>query len=107
MASICASVVQGALGAEFKEKFAAQNFVVADYINYGARHLLAKEPIDQAGPTQGQAHPRDPEPAAHRTLVAFGANPTAIPIPETYNALETGVVDAMDLTKSAYAASSS
>jgi TRAP-type C4-dicarboxylate transport system substrate-binding protein len=34
---------------------------------------------------------------------AFGANPTPIPIPETYNALQTGVVDMMDLTKSAYA----
>ncbi|MFN3674116.1 MAG: TRAP transporter substrate-binding protein DctP, partial [Bosea sp. (in: a-proteobacteria)] len=28
--------------------------------------------------------------------------PTPIPIPETYNALKSGVVDAMDLTKSAY-----
>jgi TRAP-type C4-dicarboxylate transport system substrate-binding protein len=33
----------------------------------------------------------------------FGAYPTPLPIPETYNALQTGVVDCMDLTKSAYA----
>jgi TRAP-type C4-dicarboxylate transport system substrate-binding protein len=34
---------------------------------------------------------------------AFGTTPIGIPITETYNALATGVADAMDLTKSAYA----
>jgi len=34
---------------------------------------------------------------------AFGTVPVGIPITETYNALSTGVADAMDLTKSAYA----
>lgn len=33
----------------------------------------------------------------------LGANPTPLPITETYNALKTGVVDLMDLTIPAYA----
>ncbi|WP_376742655.1 TRAP transporter substrate-binding protein DctP [Ensifer canadensis] len=35
--------------------------------------------------------------------MSFGAVPVGLPITETYNALAIGVVDAMDLTKSAYA----
>ena len=39
----------------------------------------------------------------HIALWRFlGANPTAIPITEAYSALETGVVDFMDMTKSGY-----
>jgi TRAP-type C4-dicarboxylate transport system substrate-binding protein len=34
---------------------------------------------------------------------AYGALPTPLPITETWNALKSGVVDMMDLTKSAYA----
>ena len=37
--------VDGPEGARLKELFAAQNFVVLGYINYGARHLLTKEPV--------------------------------------------------------------
>lgn len=96
-------VVQGALGAELKEKFAAQNFVVADYINYGARHLLAKEAITRPEQLKGKRIRVIQSPLHTELWSSFGANPTAIPIPETYNALATGVVDAMDLTKSAYA----
>ncbi|MBP1876685.1 TRAP-type C4-dicarboxylate transport system substrate-binding protein [Ensifer adhaerens] len=38
-----------------------------------------------------------------RVRLRFGAVPVGLPITETYNALATGVVDGMDLTKSAYA----
>ena len=96
-------VLDGELGAELKQKFAAEQFIVADYINYGARHLLAKEEITTPDELAGKRIRVIQSPLHTKLWAAFGANPTAIPIPETYNALATGVVDAMDLTKSAYA----
>ncbi len=97
------TVVDGSVGADLKEKLGAQNFVVADFINYGARHLLAKEPITRPDQLKGKRIRVIQSPLHTELWSSFGANPTAIPIPETYNALATGVVDAMDLTKSAYA----
>lgn len=96
-------VLDGELGAELKQRLWAQGFHAADYINYGARHLLAKEPISRPEQLKGKRIRVIQSPLHTQLWSAFGANPTAIPIPETYNALANGVVDAMDLTKSAYA----
>ena len=73
------------------------------FINYGARHLL-----DQGTGHQPRAGIRGKRirviqsPLHTELWSSFGAYPTPIPIPETYNALKSGVVDCMDLTKSAY-----
>jgi len=97
-------VLDGDVGAQLKTKFAAQNFIVPQYINYGARHLLAKEPITKPTQLAGKRIRVIQSPLHTELWKAFGAFPTPIPITETYNALQTGVVDMMDLTKSAYAA---
>jgi TRAP-type transport system periplasmic protein len=97
------SVVASDTGAELKQSLAAENFVVADFINYGARHLLTKEPVTRPGQLQGKRIRVIQSPLHTRLWSAFGTTPIGIPIPETYNALQTGVADAMDLTKSAYA----
>lgn len=90
-------------GDALKTKLEAQGFVVGDYVNYGARHLLAKEPLTRPGDVAGKRL-RVIQSPLHSTLwESFGAVPVGLPITETYNALATGVVDAMDLTKSAYA----
>lgn len=96
-------VLDGQVGADLKSRFAAQNFVVPAYINYGARHLLAKEAITRPSQLAGKRIRVIQSPLHTELWKAFGANPTPIPIPETYNALRNGVVDTMDLTKSAYA----
>lgn len=95
--------VDGPEGARLKELFAAQNFVVLGYINYGARHLLTKEPVTKPEQLRGKRIRVIQSPLHTELWRSFGAQPTAIPITETYNALKTGVVDSMDLTKSAYA----
>lgn len=97
------AAVEGELGADLKERLAAQNFAVGGFINYGARHLLAKEEILRPGQLAGKRIRVIQSPLHTRLWSAFGATPVGIPIPETYNALQTGVADAMDLTKSAYA----
>lgn len=96
-------VVQGDLGKDLKDKLAAQNFVVGDFINYGARHLLTKEAVTRPEQLEGKRIRVIQSPLHVKLWSAFGATPVGIPITETYNALATGVADAMDLTKSAYA----
>lgn len=98
-----ARVVNGDTGEELKKKFEEQSFIVGGYINYGARHLLAKEPVSRPDQMQGKRIRVIQSPLHTKLWSAFGANPIGIPITETYNALQTGVADAMDLTKSAYA----
>ncbi len=95
-------VLAGPLGVELKSKFEAQGFVVLGFINYGARHLLAKEPIATPAGLKGKRIRVIQSPLHTELWSGLGAHPTPIPIPETYNALKTGVVDCMDLTKSAY-----
>lgn len=96
-------VLDGGTGDDLKVKFAAQNFEVKGFINYGARHLLAKEAVTTPAQLKGKRIRVIQSPLHTELWKAFGANPTPIPITETYNALQTGVVDMMDLTKSAYA----
>lgn len=95
-------VLAGPLGDELKAKYEAQGFIVLGFINYGARHLLAKEPITTPAAIKGKRIRVIQSPLHTELWSGLGAHPTPIPIPETYNALKTGVVDCMDLTKSAY-----
>ncbi|WP_457580296.1 TRAP transporter substrate-binding protein [Ensifer canadensis] len=90
-------------GNALKVKLEGEGFIIGDYVNYGARHLLAKEPLTRPGDVAGKRL-RVIQSPLHATLwESFGAVPVGLPITETYNALATGVVDGMDLTKSAYA----
>lgn len=93
----------GPIGDQFKAKLTEQGFVTLGFINYGARHLLAKEPVTTPEGVAGKRIRVIQSPLHVELWKAYGALPTPIPITETYNALKTGVVDMMDLTKSAYA----
>lgn len=95
--------VSGSTGQDLKQKLAAQQFIAADFINYGARHLLTKEAVTRPEQLQGKKIRVIQSPLHTKLWSAFGTTPVGIPITETYNALSTGVADAMDLTKSAYA----
>ncbi|MGE6742673.1 TRAP transporter substrate-binding protein [Allorhizobium pseudoryzae] len=96
-------VVSGPVGEELKGKLGSQNFVACGFIDYGARHLLTKEPVTRPEQLQGKRIRVIQSPLHTKLWSAYGAAPIGIPITETYNALSTGVADAMDLTKSAYA----
>lgn len=98
-----ARCVHGDTGETLKAALADHGFVVADWVNYGARHLLAKEEIIAPAQMAGKRMRVIQSPLHAELWKAYGAVPTAIPITETYNALQTGVVDTMDLTKAAYA----
>lgn len=98
-----ARVTAGPTGAELRTALEQQGFHVLGFVNYGARHLLAKQPLTTPAQVAGKRIRVIQSPLHTALWRAYGANPTPIPITETYNALQTGVVDAMDLTKSAYA----
>ncbi|WP_319518687.1 TRAP transporter substrate-binding protein [uncultured Martelella sp.] len=96
-------VVAGPVGAELKSALADERFIVGGFIDYGARHLLTKTPVTRPEGLEGVTIRVINSPLHTGLWSAFGAVPVGIPITETYNALATGVADAMDLTKSAYA----
>jgi tripartite ATP-independent transporter DctP family solute receptor len=97
-----AGVLAGPLGQELTAQYRAQGFVVLGFINYGARHLLAKQPVTTPAGVTGRRIRVIQSPLHMELWTSLGALPTPLAITETYNALKTGVVDMMDLTSSAY-----
>ncbi|KQT69657.1 MULTISPECIES: TRAP transporter substrate-binding protein [unclassified Aureimonas] len=97
------TVVGGETGARLKARLAAERFAVPAFIDYGARNLIAKAPMETPASVAGKRIRVLQSPLHAALWKAYGAYPTAIPIPETYNALQNGVVDCMDLTRPAYA----
>ncbi len=95
--------VNGPVGEALSARLADEQFITGGFINYGARHLLTKEPVTRPEQMQGRTIRVIQSPLHTSLWSAFGSTPVGIPITETYNALSTGVADAMDLTKSAYA----
>ena len=92
------TVVDGPIGAELAgalEQGAGLrilNWMTAGYRNTFLRTKPITQPADFAG-----VKIRLPEaPVFVRTFSALGAQPTPIPAPEMYTALQTGVVDAME-----------
>lgn len=94
--------LSGPIGDEFKRLYADQGFKVFGFITYGARHVIAKEPIETPADVDGKKMRVLQSPLHIELWSSLGANPTPVPITEAYNALETGVVDYMDMTMSGY-----
>ena len=96
------NVMTGPIGDEYKALYEAQGFKVLGFITYGARHVISRDPINTPADVVG-LNMRVLQSQLHINLWrSLGANPTPVPITEAYNALETGVVDYMDMTMSGY-----
>lgn len=96
------AVMASSVGEDMKALYKAQGFTVLGYVTYGSRVVMAKRPIASVADIEGKTMRVLPG-ELHVELWSFlGANPTAIPITEAYNALETGIVDLMDMTRSGY-----
>ncbi len=92
-------VVNGPIGERYKGLYRAQGFEVPAFFTYGARHLVSRTPILQVSDIRGKTMRVLQSPLHIAIWRTLGANPTPIPITETYNALSTGVADLMDITK--------
>jgi TRAP-type transport system periplasmic protein len=89
--------------AGLRGRLAGEGIAAPAFVDYGARHLLARQPITGPADLAGKRMRVIQSPLHAQLWEGFGALPLALPITEAYNALATGHVDAMDLTKSAYA----
>ena len=98
------AVMAGPVGDEFKDLFDAQGFKVFGFITFGARHVISKDPITGPSDVAGKKMRVIQSPLHIELWESLGANPTPIPITDAYTALETGVVDYMDMTMSGYQA---
>ena len=97
-----AKAAQGRVGQEIKDRLHQQNFIALDFINYGVRHLLGKETFSHVETIEDKRIRVIQSPLHVALWKVLGALPVALPVTETYDALATGIVDAMDLTVSAY-----
>lgn len=93
----------GPVGQDLANRYTAQGFQPLGFVTYGARHLLARRPVTRTEQLSGQRIRVIQSPLHTELWRGLGANPTPLPITETYSALKTGVVDLMDLTLPAYA----
>jgi tripartite ATP-independent transporter DctP family solute receptor len=99
-------------GLEHVEKFYASpesdklNQLIADTIgikilgqsHVGQRVVIGQVPIRVPADLNNIKISSPDKPINVRTMKAFGANPTVVPFGETYTALQTGIVNASDLT---------
>lgn len=95
-----ASVVDGEIGAELADQLAATaNIKVLNWILAGYRDTYIKgNPVNVPADFK-DVKIRVPEsPVFIQTFAALGAQPTPVPGPEMYTALQTGLVDAMEGT---------
>ena len=95
-------VLAGAVGKQLAAKYEPHGFKVVGFLVNGTRHPLGKFPILTPDDIKGKKIRVLQSPLHVELWKMLGANPTPIAFPETYNALQTGVVDAMDNAKTTY-----
>ncbi len=95
-----AAVVDGEIGAELADQLAeTANIKVLNWILAGYRDTYIKDNPINTPDDFADVKIRVPEsPVFIQTFAALGAQPTPVPGPEMYTALETGLVDAMEGT---------
>jgi len=97
-------VMTGPIGQRMAARSLPHGFVVLGFWNNGIRHPLGRFAINVPDDVKGKKM-RVIESPLHIALWSLlGANPTPLPAPEIYNALQTGVIDFLDNSKSSYLA---
>ncbi|PND29916.1 TRAP transporter substrate-binding protein [Achromobacter pulmonis] len=91
------AVIDGPVGKELLNKFAAKNLVGLCYWDYGFRQVSnSKHPINKVEDFQGLKLRVLQNRIYIDTFKALGANPLPLPYPETYTALETKAIDGQE-----------
>lgn len=87
-------VVDGPIGREMSDALLKSAHIrVLGYPTFGARHLInTKRRVVHPDDLKGLKI-RAPDPLLEATWRALGANPTPLPFPEVFNALQQGVID--------------
>lgn len=95
-------VVKGEIGQSILEDLADEGFRALDYIVYGSRNVISTKPVRTPADIQGTPMRVIESPLHVGLWEVLGARPTPVPVTEAYGALETGVVEMMDFTKTGY-----
>ena len=97
-----ARVVAGNVGKQLAAKYEPHGFKVVGYYNNGARFPMSKKPILTPDDVKGLKIRVIQSPLHVELWKLLGANPTPIAYPEIYNSVQTGVVDALDNSKTTF-----
>ena len=90
------------LQAELNPKLLSKGFRSLGCFNFGARNLISTFPVNRLEDIKGKKIRVIQSPVHIKMWQLAGANPTPIPAPETYSAMQSGVVDMMDNPKTTY-----
>lgn len=83
---------------EMLNELKSQGLVGLDFAFAGNRHILSKDGfIESQEDLKGKKMRIIGSPAMQSFWEATGAGPTAMPLPEVYTSLQTGVIDGMDI----------
>ena len=96
------NVDQGPIGKELARKYEPHGFHVLGYWINGVRHPMGKFPIIKPSDVSGKKMRVIQSPLHIDVWKRVGANPSPISWPEVPNALQTGVIDFLDNSKSSY-----
>lgn len=96
------AVTQGAVGKDLAKLYEPHGFKVLGYWINGVRHPMGKFAIEAPGDVDGKKMRVIQSPLHIDVWKTVGANPTPISWPETFNAVQTGVVDFLDNSKSTF-----
>lgn len=88
------STIQSEMNAKYLKKSKAR--ILASNWYQGTRHTLSKKPVNSLDDFKGLKIRVPQLPEWVEMWKRLGANPTQIPFPEVYSALQQGVVDAME-----------
>ncbi|MBM4761876.1 TRAP transporter substrate-binding protein [Bacillus sp. B15-48] len=83
---------------EMLKELESQGLIGLDFIFAGNRHILMKDGhIQSPGDLKGKKVRIIGSPSVQMFWEGTGAGPTAMPLPEVYTSLQTGVIDGMDI----------
>ncbi|HRN28207.1 MAG TPA: TRAP transporter substrate-binding protein [Terrimesophilobacter sp.] len=91
-------VLDGPIGEEMMTKFDGQSFVILGFYNAGIYTLYGDREINSIDDIQGVKTRVRESPLDIATIGAFGANPTPVPWPDVYEALQNGTVNLSNTT---------
>jgi len=92
------AVYSGPVGDKVAEAFLPQGFRVLGFTLAGVRNVFATFPVNKPEDVRGRKMRTLQSPLHLQIWSSMGANPTPIPHPEVYNALQTKVVEIADNT---------
>lgn len=99
-------VFDGPVGEEVASQLQEEGIKLLGWGDWGPRDIFSRSPIESVDDLEGLQIRVVENPLYLETLRSWGAVPTPIPFPETYSALQQGVVNAVDTNSHGFVSAS-